>query len=67
MPAYLIPTRWFNKWNSYVTDTAIELPNENLNIEEEIEVLENLFNVSSDLDIEEQITAPGPINGFTLI
>ncbi|CAD8139779.1 unnamed protein product [Paramecium pentaurelia] len=67
MPAYLIPTRWFNKWKSYVTDTAIELPNENLNIEKEIEVLENLFNVSSDLDIEEQITAPGPINGFTLI
>lgn len=53
MPAYLIPTRWFNKWKSYVTDTAIELPNENLNIEKEIEVLENLFNVSSDLDIEE--------------
>ncbi|CAD8135423.1 unnamed protein product [Paramecium pentaurelia] len=67
MPAYLIPTRWFNKWKSYVTDTSIELPNENFNMEKEIEVLENLFNVSSDLDIEEQITAPGPINGFQLI
>ena len=53
MPAYLIPTRWFNKWKSYVTNVAIEPSNESLNIEKEIEVLENLFNISSDLDIEE--------------
>ncbi|CAD8061326.1 unnamed protein product [Paramecium sonneborni] len=67
MPAYLIPTRWFNKWKSYVNDRPIEPTNESLNIEKEIEVLENLFKISSDLDIEEQITALGPINGFSLI
>ncbi|CAD8059433.1 unnamed protein product [Paramecium sonneborni] len=67
MPVYLIPVRWLNKWKSYVTETPIQSNSDCLNIENELDTLTNLLKIQIDVEIEEQVIHPGPINGFILI